>query len=172
MVYNPELHNRRNIRLKCYDYSKPGLYFVTICTQKKQKLFGEIVDNKLIESAAGIMLRKWIDETSLKFHDANIYEYIIMPDHFHMIIQINSSGEDEVVDSTNYIASLSEIVSWIKTMTTNEYINNVKTLDWLPFDGKVWQRNYYEHVIRSEIELEEIQKYIRANPERYMKNKC
>ena len=56
-------------------------------------------------------------------------------------------------------------------MTTNEYINNVKTLDWLPFDGKVWQRNYYEHVIRSEIELEEIQKYIRANPERYLKNK-
>ena len=113
MVYNPEIHNRRNIRLKYYDYSKSGLYFVTICTQKKQKLFREIVDNKLIESSAGVMLRKWIDETSLKFHDTNIYEYIIMPDHFHIIIQINCSEEDEVVDSTNYIASLSEIVSWI-----------------------------------------------------------
>nr|MDA3844802.1 hypothetical protein [Candidatus Kapabacteria bacterium] len=63
MVYNPELDNRRNIRLKSYDYSKPGLYFVTICTRKKQQLFGDIVDNKLIESAAGFMLRKWIAET-------------------------------------------------------------------------------------------------------------
>ncbi len=116
--YNPQIHHRRSIRLKGYDYSQAGLYFITICCQDRACLFGEIINGKMILNDAGKMIEKWF-----------------------------------------------------KTMSTNEYIRGVKNLGWAPFNGKLWQRNYYEHIIRNEKSYKNISKYIKNNPIKWAENK-
>jgi putative transposase len=88
MTYNPAKHHRRSIRLKGYDYSSPGHYFITICTQNRACLFGEIVDGKMIMNDAGKMVDKWYFEIRNKFPKIKCDEYKIMPNHFHCIIEI------------------------------------------------------------------------------------
>ena len=181
MKYNPEIHHRRSIRLKGYDYSQPGAYFVTICTHERECLFGEIVNNEMVLNNAGKMVEKWWYELNNKFPNIQLDAHIIMPDHFHGIIII--TGADLCVcpninDDDNYNSRgehrgspLYKIVQWFKTMTTNDYIRNVKTNNWKPFNKKLWQRNYYEHIIRNEIELNKIRKYILNNPLNWEKDK-
>ncbi|MBK8807560.1 MAG: hypothetical protein IPO21_13335 [Bacteroidales bacterium] len=85
--YNPKIHHRRSIRLKSYDYSQAGLYFITICTQDKEHFFGEIESGKMILNDAGIIIRKWYYELENKYPDKRCYAMVIMPNHFHCIIQ-------------------------------------------------------------------------------------
>ena len=111
-------------------------------------------------------MKKWYFELPNKFPDIQCDQYIIMPNHIHFIIII--VGADLRVcpdDIGEHIGSpLHKIIQWFKTMTTNEYIRNVKNNRWEPFDGKLWQRNYYEHIIRNEQELNKIREYIINNP--------
>jgi REP element-mobilizing transposase RayT len=189
MPYNPNIHHRRSIRLKGYDYSQAGRYFVTICVQNRKCLFGEIRlgahagaplpnTTKMILNDAGRMVEKWCMELPNKFPDIEIDTYIIMPNHFHAIItnvgahlcvRPNDnppvSGEQSV--SGEHIGSP---LQWFKTMTTNEYIRGVKVLGWQPFDKKLWQRNYYEHVIRNEQSYRNITEYIINNPANWIKD--
>ena len=88
MKYNPAIHHRKSIRLKGYDYSKAGAYFVTMCIQERKCLLGNISDEKMILNNAGIMIDKWWWELRNKFNDVELDEYIIMPDHFHGIVFI------------------------------------------------------------------------------------
>ena len=83
--YNPDIHHRRSIRLKGYDYSSEGLYFVTICTQNRECLFGEIKNDEMILNDAGRMVEKWYNKTQDKFPEIVCHEMIIMPNHFHCI---------------------------------------------------------------------------------------
>ncbi|MCL2328973.1 MAG: transposase [Bacteroidetes bacterium] len=86
--YNPEIHHRRSIRLKGYDYSQAGMYFVTICVQNREHLFGEIVDGEMILNDAGKMVEKeWVDLKN-RFPNIELHEFVVMPNHFHGIIQI------------------------------------------------------------------------------------
>ena len=182
MPYNPA-HRRRNIRLKGYDYSQAGMYFVTICVQKRNCLFGEIVDGEMILNDAGKMTEKWCAELPHKFSNITMDVYVIMPNHFHAIIVNNGVGADLRVspnkntDSDKNILNehgdildehtgspLHAIVQWFKTMTTNEYIRGIKMLGWQPFDKKLWQRNYWEHIIRNEQSYQNIANYIINNP--------
>jgi putative transposase len=170
-TYN-NIHHRRSIRLKDYDYSQAGAYFVTICTKDRECLFGEIkgVEERLND--AGSMVERWWQKIPYKFSSIDIDRYIIMPNHFHGIITIlwedpcgcpdvkcNRTGE-----GAHTGAPLQKIIQWFKTMTTNEYINGVEKHNWPRFNGKLWQRNYYEHIIRSETELNKIREYIINNP--------
>ena len=82
MTYNPLIHHRRSIRLKGYDYSQAGFYFVTICVQNMKCLFGEITNSEMILNDAGKMVEKWCAELSHKFPDIMVDTYIIMPNHF------------------------------------------------------------------------------------------
>ena len=86
---NPALHRRRSLRLKGYDYSQSGLYFVTICCQNHICRFGTIENGEMILNDAGNMIEKWCDELSNKFSDIELNTYIIMPNHFHAIIVNN-----------------------------------------------------------------------------------
>lgn len=88
MKYNPDAHHRKSIRLKGYDYSSEGLYFITICTQNREHLFGKIVNNKMILNSAGLMIERIYKELSDSFENAQLEEYVIMPNHFHSIIEI------------------------------------------------------------------------------------
>ena len=158
-MYNPDIHHRRSIRLKDYDYLQDGYYYLTICTQNRQCLF----ENDSVKQ----MIYKWWNELSVKFKNIELDEFIIMPNHIHWIIFL--VGADLCVcpnekQGEHTGSPLHVIVQWFKTMTTNEYIQNVKNRGWKPFDKKLWQRNYYEHVIRDENELNRIREYIINNP--------
>ena len=169
------VHRRKSIRLKEFDYSKPGAYFVTICTHDRKCLFGNIIGEKMILNKSGKMMEHWLMKLPQKFLGIQLDNYIIMPNHIHMIIHIvgvnprvcpNESQkiqEGEHTGSPRQI-SLPEIVQWFKTMTTNNYIRNVKRNHWKPFNKKFWQRGYYEHIIRNEKSLDRIRHYIINNP--------
>ncbi|QPM69083.1 transposase [Atribacter laminatus] len=252
MKYIQNLHHHRQpLRLKDYDYSQAGMYFITICTQNHGCLFGEIIEEKILLNEAGKMIEKWYVELINKFPDIEDYEYIIMPNHIHFIIhkidqnkpdqqKMNNPRRGEPVCSPNICSridilpitnradtqvrpyddkneklndeknsmdlncigvdlgghagpplrkiekyderitenketgeytmgsSIPKIVQWFKTMTTNEYIRRVKQDGWKPFNGRLWQRNYYEHIIRNEIELNQIREYIMNNPLKWL----
>lgn len=181
MNYNPNIHHRRTIRLQTYDYSNEGLYFVTICTHNRQPLFGQIVNDEMELNDAGRMVEKWYKECENHFNDIKCLEMIIMPNHFHCIWY--NVGADRCVcpkTCTNTPINmypgehtgspLHRIVQWFKTMTTNEYIRGVKFCQWLPFNKRLWQRNYYEHIIRTQHSYEEIVTYILENPKRWSKD--
>jgi len=98
MEKNPNKHNRRSIRLKGYDYSQVGLYFITICCQDRACLFGNIVDCKMILNDAGRMVEKWYFELGNKYPDKRCHEMVIMPNHFHFIIE-NISMDATMMDA-------------------------------------------------------------------------
>ena len=152
-----ELPKRKQTRLKDYDYSQNGYYFITICTHNRQNLFGEIVGATLCgrPNNPDKMIEKWLLELENKFDGVKICEYIIIPNHLHFII--SKTGDHAG-------SPLLDIVGWFKTMTTNEYIENVKNNMFPPFDKKIWQRNYYEHIIRDESDYIETKEYILNNP--------
>ena len=179
--YNPYIHHRKSIRLKGYDYSQAGLYFITICCQNRACLFGEIVGGEMALNDAGMMIEKWYYELENKFSDIKCREMVMMPNHFHCIVQkietVETVGADLRVcpndKSCGTILGEHEgsplhwVVQWFKTMTTNEYIRNVKQNNWRTFDKKLWQRNYWEHIIRNENEYQRIAQYIIDNPKKW-----
>ena len=91
-AYDPQIHHRRSIRLKGYDYSQQGLYFVTICVKNRACLFGEIINQQMILNDAGIMVNKWYSELENKFPDITCHEHIVMPNHFHCIVENTGVG--------------------------------------------------------------------------------
>ena len=153
-------YHRRSIRLQGYDYSQAGAYFVTICAQDRECLFGNIVDDKMRPNDVGQMVERWWVELGNKFPQTETDEYVVMPNHFHGIIVIAGVAL--------CVRPISKIVQWFKTMTTNEYIRGVKRQDWIPFPGQLWQRNFYERIIRNEGELHRIRQYIADNPAQWM----
>ena len=147
---------------------------MTICTQDRATLFGEIVGaalcgrpNNFSEPAgmascpasgtggrpdnADKMISKWLMETENKFPGIKIDKYVIMPNHIHFLVYLQGGHAGP---------PLHEIVEWFKTMTTNEYIKGVKTGLYSPFNKRIWQRNYFERIIRDEAEYQQIGQYI------------
>jgi len=201
MKFNPNIHHRRSIRLKGYDYSSAGYYFITMCTKNRLHMFGEIRNNQMILNNAGKMVQKWWILLANKFNNIELHEKILMPNHFHGIIQIKPVGADQHVRLKTFYSldghpsihsldghpsihsldghpsihsldghvgpSLHVMVQWFKTMSTNEYIRNVKQNGWRRFDKKLWQRDYYEHIIRDDNALQRISKYIQMNPTKW-----
>jgi REP element-mobilizing transposase RayT len=188
MKYNPGIHHRRSIRLKDYDYSQAGLYFVTICTQGRHCLFGDIEDDTVKLTAAGEMARTVWEEIPFHYPGVELDEFVIMPNHFHGIVIIVGAGPRACPDGMGQprgvaptqpqigqseighpqggapTMSLPDVLHRFKTMTTKKYVDGVKQHGWTPFSGKLWQRNYWEHIIRNEQELSNIRLYIQNNP--------
>ena len=183
MAFDPEKHHRQSLRQKGYDYSRPGMYFVTICTQNRIFLFGEVIDKAMILNDAGRMIEKWLNILNEKYTDIRCEDFIVMPNHIHVIIQktvgadrrvcphdegnIQKTGKSVQSDfkkGKHIGLPLPRIIQWFKTMTTNEYIRNIISRHWQSLDRRLWQRNYYEHIIRNEKELCRIREYIISNP--------
>ena len=173
MKYNPEIHHRKSMRLKHYDYAEMGAYFVTICTHDRVCLFGEVVDREMVLNAAGEMVKNYWMDIAKRFEGVERDEFIVMPNHFHGILFLVGADRcvcPDMVDEQNPKTGrhiglpLPTIIQWFKTMTTNEYIRNVKHANWPAFCGRLWQRNYYEHIIRDESELNRIREYVINNP--------
>jgi len=178
--YDPEKHHRRSIRLKGYDYSQAGAYFVTICTQNRACLFGEVVDGEMRINEAGRMVQSVLDEMPTFYPGVEIDAFVVMPNHVHVIVVLVGAtpcGRPTVGGQTQGRAqaqgqaqgpaptlSLPDVVHRFKTLTTKRYADGVKQLGWPPFPGRLWQRNYYEHIIRNEESLNRIRVYITNNP--------
>ena len=159
-----DLPKRKTMRLKAYDYSANGAYFITICTANRRHLFGEIVEAALSgrPNSPNAMLEKWLHEVANKYMNAQIDKYIIMPNHLHAIILLSGDHAG---------SPLPEIVGWFKTMTTNEYINGVKKGLYEPFEKRIWQRSFYDHIIRDEDDYLRIWQYIDENPAKWIEDK-
>ncbi len=303
MSYNPEIHKRRSIRLKGHDYSQAGLYFITICLQNRECLFGNIDNGEMTLNDAGKMIEtEWMN-LKYRFPHIELHEYVVMPNHFHGIVEIvgatlvvaqnetenpvgatlvvandgdtenekgqpqgiaptnktngiaetvgatlvvandgdtkNEKGQPQGIAPTNKTNGIAETVGTtlvvahdgdtenekgqpqgiaptnktngiaetvgatlvvaqndddivekgqpqgiattnktigdmmdaFKSITTVEYIRGVKNLGWQPFNGKLWQRNYYEHIIRNQQSYETIANYIINNPAQWQEDK-
>ncbi|MBL1202730.1 MAG: transposase [Nostoc sp. GBBB01] len=181
MKYNPQIHDRNSTRLRGYDYSSAGFYFVTICTYKRHCLFGEIVNEEMVLNEYGkIVAEEWIESSEIR-QEIELDEWIVMPNHFHTIIAIThqppgclpdtSNNSPQTNDNSQRIIppmkprSLSSAIAGFKCATTSR-INTIRNAPGTP----VWQRNYYEHIIRNQFSLEKIRQYIQNNPQSWNKD--
>jgi hypothetical protein len=169
-------HRRRSIRLPGFDYSLPGAYFVTICTHDRQNRFGEINDGVMHLNALGeIAQDEWFKTAQLRpYIDLSPDEFVVMPNHVHGIIHItdaNTVGALRRNAPTNAPVqpplphSLAVIVRAYKSAVTYA-INSINHSRGTP----VWQRNYYEHIIKTDKEYQQIAGYILENPMRWLKD--
>ncbi len=215
MPTNSNLPNRRSIRLKNYDYSQKGSYFITIVTQNRKHLFGKIEDGKMILSSVGrIVEEEWLNTIQLR-PNVSLGEFIIMPDHMHMIVtittQVEKKDNDEWIHSNPKSPShtIGAIIRGFKGASTkkiNLFLNSSRSGEWqfapaapspeslfapsprtgeslfapsprtgeslfAPSYNKIFQRNYYEHIIRNQRDYIRIEKYIIANPRNWKKKK-
>ena len=156
MTYDPERHHRRSIHLKGFDYSRSAIYFVTICAQNRECLFGTILQNQmLLNDAGGMVSAEWLALPS-RFPSVILDEFIVMPNHFHGIIYISPDSPDN--------PTLGTVLGAFKSIVNNNYITGVSSKNWQPFDQRLWQRNYYEHIVKDDFGLQKIQAYIQNNP--------
>ena len=171
--FDPQKHHRRSIRLKGYDYSAGGAYFVTLVTFRRECLFGEVVKGEMRVNRVGEIVQKWWDEIPIHFSNVETWVFVVMPNHIHGIIVIAERRGTVPVPNDNQNNSgggtpplraptLGQIVAYFKYQSTKDMnaLGNGTI-------AKYWQRNYYEHIIRSEREMENIWKYIEMNPSRW-----
>jgi putative transposase len=152
-----ELPRRQHLRLRSYDYSQPGAYFVTIVTESRQCLFGTISYGELHLNPAGTSVNEWWLRLPDKFPHVALLSHVVMPNHVHGLVQLTGHPQP-------LATSLPDVMQWFKTMTTNAYAAGVRTHGWAPFPGRLWQRGYYDHIVRHEEDLASIAEYIEANP--------
>jgi len=159
-------YNRCSIRLKNYDYSSPGTYFITICTYNRQCLFGEIVNGEIRLNEYGEIANKYWYEIPKHYTNTQLDEYVIMPNHIHGIIFIVGAIHELPLQQNEFPQLiqrrkmlLPKIIGRFK-MNAAKQINQIRQNHGIP----VWQRNYYEHIIRNDNELNKIREYIINNP--------
>lgn len=188
-MYNPDIHHRRSIRLREYDYADAGGYFVTICTYQRHCLFGEVVAGEMRLNEAGQCVEKWWQSIPEHFENTSVDSYVIMPNHFHGVIMHVGAGSPRPVFQTNEgrettenqggdpenrggdpqnqggetpplrYPTLGQVVGYFKYQSTRQ-INELRDNPGCP----VWQRNYHEHIVRNENDLLNIRRYITENP--------
>ena len=195
MKYDPKIHHRRSMRLRGYDYSSPGAYSVTICTQDRLCLLGDVVKGQMVKNAAGEMVHSLWWRLASDYPSLDLDAFQVMPNHTHGIFVIRRGEPGVRPESGSILApcrgepgvrpqglgdhkdrpyargtmpgSVGRIVQGFKSQTTDAYINGVRERGWRRFPGKLWQRDYYEHVVRNEDELNRIREYILTNPSRW-----
>lgn len=171
---HPQERERRSIRLKGYDYSRAGIYFVTLCTEGRTQIFGNVSGGKIELSGFGhVVAEEWQRSQAIR-KEIRLHEWIVMPNHFHGLLQIvgahggASDGSQAASERAHSRAplrrprSLASMVAGFKAASTKR-INELRNAQGSP----VWQRNYYEHVVRSEEDFHRIRRYILTNPGRW-----
>jgi len=165
---------RKSQRKHGYDYSQPGYYAVAVCTQNRSCLFGVIDNGDMRLNDAGRMIDETWHEIPHPFPNVELDVMQIMPNHLHGIIVVREVGADLCVRPNPGIENgqtqrsvptpLSNVIKRFKMLTTRRYIDGVNKNGWYSFSGKLWQRSYYDRIIRNEAELTEIRTYICNNP--------
>ena len=151
----PSFPDRKDIHWKGFDYTSKAHYFVTVNIHDRLHLLGEMNNDEVQLTAAGQMVRDVLLQIPEQFEGTEITSMVIMPNHVHLVL-FNEGNHH-----------LPNIMRWFKSITTNHYIHGVKELGWEPFNRTLWQRNYFDHVIRTPKELQNIVDYIKGNPYRW-----
>ena len=167
MKYNPDIHHRKSIRIKDYDYSKEGMYYITICTKDRECILSEIVNVKnnsmnvgahtcaqIRLTAIGTIVKDCLYKIAEMYEYVKLHDYVIMPNHIHMIMEIENS--------LNVQMTRAQVCA--PTKVIGQIIRGLKAGISKNVGYPIWQRNYYEHVIRNEKELYKIIEYIKYNP--------
>jgi putative transposase len=161
MNYDPNKHNRRSIRLKDYDYSQAGAYFITPCIKNRRHFFGEIQEEKMILNDFGLIAHELWSFMPERYDNIELGEFIIMPNHTHHILIINSDDN---------VKTLGDIVGAYKSLVVHHCLEFIKENDMDIRIGKIWQRNYWEHIIRNQKAFDNITNYIINNPKNWDKD--
>ena len=163
MAHDPGAR-RRSIRLPAYDYALPGAYYVTVVTKDRQAMFGEVVDGVVRMNGYGQAVDACWSEIAVHFPRVTPDAFVVMPNHIHGIVVINDVGAQHAGPLRNNVVpgSLGAIVRSFKSASTKR-INLLRNAP----GALVWQRNYYEHVIRADDDLDRIRQYILDNPLRW-----
>lgn len=150
--------NRRNsLRYPGFDYASPTGIFVTIATHERQALFGRDHENGINLSVSGkAVVQRW-REISKPFPDVMIDAFVVMPDHVHGILWMGCADADPPT-------SCGDVVRWFKASVLRDFTVGVAENGWEPYQGRLWQRGYYDHIIRGERDLAAIRSYIDSNP--------
>ena len=153
------LPKRKPTRLKEFDYNTTGAYFITICTDKRRQILSRIVgvdvlgDPKNVELLPhGIVADKYIRQINEFYENITVNQYVIMPNHIHLILFVRNDGSPRTSTPTKQTSFVSHFVSTFKRFCNKEYGENI------------WQRSFYDHVIRNRDDYNEIYKYIYENP--------
>lgn len=167
--YNPQIHHRRSIRLVGYDYTQAGMYFITICTHDRQNLFGEIVNEEMVLNEYGKIVAASWQELAGHFPNIMLGEWVVMPNHIHgIIVIVVGRGEASAADASplqpngTQPGSIGAMVQNFKSVAARK-INKL----WGTPGTTVWQRNYWEHIIRNEETHQRIANYIISNPAKW-----
>jgi REP-associated tyrosine transposase len=155
--------SRRSLHLDGYDYSRPGAYFLTFVLHERRRIFWDIRDGEVRLSAPGRMVRSAWLELPKRYLGVQLDEFAVMPDHFHGIVHLVEAQSCDVGRRLD----LFQVVHRFKSYTTAQYRIGVRGLGWPRFRGRLWQRGYYERVVRDHEALDAIRRYIRNNPLRY-----
>jgi REP element-mobilizing transposase RayT len=168
MALNHDLPYRRSIRLAEYDYRQPGIYFITVCTKDRELRFGDIVNGRMRLNAAGRTVQSVWQDLPTHYPNLDIDAFIVMPDHFHGIVVIQPSvgaiqeSPLPMTQSERRGMTLPKLVGRFK-MQTAKIINASATTPGQP----LWQRNYWERILRDDRECAAVRRYIRENPQRW-----
>ena len=178
------LPQRRSIRIQDYDYSQNGAYFITLCTQDRVFRFGEIYNGIMSLNPPGEMVLHVWNEIAMFYPGYSVEAIQVMPNHLHGILLVmndahsRKNASESFDDSTSHdtlsgrtqgsaptqILSIGSVIQRFKGLTTKHYADGVRNKGWAPFRRRLWQRNYWEHVIRNERELHAYNEYIQNNP--------
>jgi REP element-mobilizing transposase RayT len=166
MTYDPAKHHRRSIRLPAYDYAQAGAYFVTLVAHARECLFGQVVGGQTRLSMPGeVVAAQWLRSARIR-GEIELDAFVVMPNHVHGIVVIRDVGAHSRAPLPSPPhrppRSLGSFVAGFKSAATKR-INAIRSTLGLP----VWQRNYYEHVIRDEDDLDRVRRYIAENALRW-----
>ena len=170
--YNPDIHHRCSRRLKRYDYSQAGAYFITVCTRNHECTLGEIVDGEMRLNDAGRMVQSVWDELSTRFPALELDAFTVMPNHIHGIIVVTDSVHCDhsrkpvgaLLAAPSQQGRASPAPTLGDVMRVFKSLSAIRINRMMMRTGSLWQRNYYEHVIREEDDLDRIRQYITDNP--------
>ncbi|MCL1902134.1 MAG: hypothetical protein FWG18_00720 [Alphaproteobacteria bacterium] len=187
MKFDKDVHHRRTIRKRGYDYSNPGAYFITICTHEKQCIFGHIQNGEMILNNVGKIVKNCLLEIPNRNNRTQLHEWVIMPNHSHFIIEIQptveimGSGRAQLCAPTTFTANEEFLPQQSNSVgahncahhglrpgdkigTLAHIIRGFKSAVSKQIGKQIWQRNYYEHIVRDNDDYREIANYIKSNP--------
>ena len=164
MSFDPDKHHRSSIRLKGYDYSQAGAYFVIVCTEGRQCLFGDVIDERMKLNEAGRMVQQTWENLPTRFSSVTLDTFMVMPNHVHGIIAIVGAEPNRGAASSP--PTLGDIKRAFKSISAIR-VNRLLARAGQP----LWQRNYYEHIVCDEAELDRVRQYILDNPAKWSEDK-
>jgi putative transposase len=173
VVKTLKLPQRRRQRLRNYDYSQNGAYFVTICTYRKLYLFGKVENGAVELNKAGLMVSTKFAAIPTFYPGVEIDQFVVMPNHLHGLIILHNEnitrkdydGPTKEYDKINM--GLPHYIQRFKSLTTRLYIGGVREGHYPPFRDKIWQKSYHDRIVRNEREYLAMAEYIQTNPLRW-----